>query len=76
MSPIFEVLKILDDQGVYYVINRTRADTIRVCATFVGERWEIEIFEDGHVEISRFYGTEAIDGGIELLRKQLREIRR
>jgi hypothetical protein len=33
----------------------------------VGERVEIDIFEDDHLEISRFRGDESIEGGSELL---------
>jgi hypothetical protein len=33
----------------------------------VGERLEIEIFEDDHLEISRFRGDEGVEGGKELL---------
>jgi hypothetical protein len=35
--------------------------------TLVGERIEIDIFEDDHLEISRFRGDESIEGGKELL---------
>jgi hypothetical protein len=36
-------------------------------ATVVGERIKIEIFEDDHIEISRFRGDESVEGGMELL---------
>jgi hypothetical protein len=37
----------------------------------VGERLEIEIFEDDHLEISRFRGDEGIEGGKEVLQRLL-----
>lgn len=70
-SALFQVIKILEKSGVHFFLERTRPDTIRVSATFVGERWEIEVFEDNHVEISRFHGSEAVEGGIELLNQHL-----
>ena len=60
MSKVFEVLKRLDDAKVHYVIGRYRSDTIDITATVVGERIEIYVFEDGHVEVSRFLGNEDV----------------
>jgi hypothetical protein len=39
--------------------------------TKVGQRIEIEIFEDDHIEISRFFGDEKVEGGAELLKQLL-----
>jgi hypothetical protein len=36
-------------------------------AALVGERIEIDIFEDDHIEISRFRGDESVEGGLKLL---------
>ncbi|KQM33258.1 hypothetical protein ASF03_05825 [Rhizobium sp. Leaf68] len=60
MSKVFEVLKRLDEAKVHYFIGRYRPDTIDITATFVGERVEITVFEDGHVEVSRFVGNEDV----------------
>jgi len=35
--------------------------------SLVGERIEVDVFEDGHMEVSRFLGTEDILGGQELI---------
>jgi hypothetical protein len=66
-SALFETVKLLERARIHYSLQRTRPDTICVSATFVGERVEIDVFEDNHIEISRFYGTEAIEGEMELL---------
>ena len=42
-----------------------------ITATFVGERTEIDVFEDGHIEVSRFLGTEDVLGGAELVTRLL-----
>lgn len=60
MSKVFEVLKRLDEAKVHYFIGRYRPDTIDITATLVGERVEITVFEDGHVEVSRFVGNEDV----------------
>ena len=48
-------------------MKRTRPDALTVMAAIVGERIEIDIFEDDHIEISRFRGDEAVEGGRDLL---------
>lgn len=60
MSKVFEVLKRLEEAKVHYFIGRYRLDTSDITATFVGERVEISVFEDGHVEVSRFVGSEDV----------------
>jgi len=60
MSKVFEILKRLDEAKVHYFIARYRPDTIDITATIVGERIEIAVFEDDHVEISRFFGNEDV----------------
>lgn len=60
MSKVFEILRRLDQAGIHYVIGRYRPDTIDITATVIGERAEISVFEDDHVEISRFLGNEDV----------------
>jgi hypothetical protein len=72
-SAIFETMKALEAAHVHFFIERTRPDTITLTDTFVGERMEIDIFEDDHIEISRFRGDESIEGGEELLATILRD---
>jgi len=66
-STIFETVKALENANLHFFIERTRPDTVRLSVTLVGERIEIDIFEDDHLEISRFRGDESIEGGAELL---------
>jgi hypothetical protein len=64
---LYELLKSLDDAKYHFVLSRNRDDTVTVTITFVGERVEVDVFEDGHMEVSRFLGTEDILGGQELI---------
>ncbi|GJE39824.1 hypothetical protein [Methylobacterium persicinum] len=68
---IFHVLQILEERRIHLRLARDRPDTIRVDATLCGLRLEIDCFEDGHIEISTFKGTEDIDGGYDELTKIL-----
>jgi hypothetical protein len=65
--PLYDLLKKLDESHTYYLLSRNRDETVMVTITFVGERVEVEVFEDGHMEVSRFPGTEDILGGQELI---------
>lgn len=70
---IFEVLKMLEESKIPFRLARDRPDTIRVDATLYGLRLEIECFDDNHVEVSTFRGTEDIDGEYDYLLKILAE---
>lgn len=65
--PIFALLADLDRASVHYTLARDRPDTVRVSVTFVGERVEVDVFEDGHMEVSRFQGSEAVVGDVTLI---------
>jgi len=52
----------LDAGKYHYTLSRNRPDSILVSFTFVGERTEIDVFDDGHMEVSRFKGNEDIVG--------------
>ncbi len=60
-SPLYDVLRSIEEQGLQCRLDRHRPDTVLVTVTIVGERLEIDVFDDGHVEVSRFTGTEAVD---------------
>jgi hypothetical protein len=42
--------------------------------TFVGERVEVDVFDDGHMEVSRFKGNEDVVGGTELAKQIIAEL--
>ncbi len=69
--PLFTLLDQLDAAGHHYALSRHRCDTILVTVTFVGERMEIDVFDDGHMEVSRFKGNENVEGGAELVKQIL-----
>lgn len=72
-SELFETIKALEAARLHFFIERTQPDAITLTVTLVGERMEIYVFEDDHIEISRFRGDESIDGGEELLTRILRD---
>jgi len=64
---VFDTIRLLEKAHIAFDIKRTRSDALTVIAAVVGERIEIDVFEDDHIEISRFRGDESIEGGMELL---------
>ena len=64
---LYDLLNKLDEEKYHYVLARDRPDAVEVKITFVGERVEVSVFEDGHMEVSRFLGTEDVLGGEELI---------
>ena len=67
--PLFTLLLALDAAPLHYTLARDRPDTVRVNVTLVGERVEVDVFEDGHMEVSRFVGSEDVVGDATLIEK-------
>lgn len=70
---LYRVIRLLEREGIHYRLDRHREDSILITATLVGERIEIDVFEDGHVEYSRFRGSEDVENEIPILEILLRE---
>jgi hypothetical protein len=66
---LFTLLNELDAAHIHYALARYQPDTITATITLVGQRVEAAVFSDGHIEVARFTGTEAIEGGADLLQR-------
>jgi hypothetical protein len=74
-SALFALLDLLDREKIHYSLERTRSDSVQVNAVFVGVRVEIEVFPDGHFEMSRFLGNEDVESGsVEMIRALIAEL--
>jgi len=73
--PLYQLLNKLADAKIHFTLARHRDDTVLVTMTLVGERVEVDVFEDGHMEVSRFPGSESIVGGAELVERLIDENR-
>jgi len=65
--PLYEILSLLEKEKLWFRVDRHRDDTVMITVTVVGERLEIDVFEDGHVEFSRFLGDEGVDSDAKRL---------
>jgi len=68
MDKLLDFLDKLDSKNIYYRLNKIR-DSILVEIAVPGERWEVEFFADGDIQIERFISTAEILGesGLEIL---------
>ena len=73
--PLYNLLRKLEEAKIHFTLGRHRGDTVLVTLTLVGERVEVDVFEDGHMEVSRFPGTEDIVGGEELVDELIKKNR-
>jgi hypothetical protein len=70
---LYNLVSELERAGIHFTLQRHRPDTILVTITLVGERVEADVFEDGHMEVSRFKGDESIVGDADLVYELIRE---
>jgi hypothetical protein len=61
----------LEEHKICYALASVR-DAIMVQVAVPGQRWEVEFFADGHIEVERFISTGEI-GGEERLRTLIEE---
>ncbi|RCJ17518.1 hypothetical protein A6S26_30700 [Nostoc sp. ATCC 43529] len=55
-------LNKLEQEKISYTLAHHRDETIMVNVAVAGERWEVEFFEDGSVEVERFVSSGEING--------------
>ncbi|KGM38550.1 hypothetical protein JY96_21745 [Aquabacterium sp. NJ1] len=73
--PLFDLLCRIESARIAFTLGRHRPDSVLVTLTLVGERVEIDVFEDGRMEVSRFIGNEDVVGDMALVEKLIvREI--
>ena len=56
MEKLLEFLNELEAKKIYYKLNKVR-DAIMVEIAVPGERWEVEFFDDGNIEIEKFISS-------------------
>jgi hypothetical protein len=58
MDRLLSFLCSLENNRIHYTLQHNRGEAIMVLIAVPGQRWEVEFFADGHVEIERFVSTE------------------
>ena len=54
MEKLLNFLSDLDAAHIHFVLKHIRHDTIMVFITVPGERWEVEFYADGNVDVEVF----------------------
>ncbi|MEH2206174.1 MAG: hypothetical protein V7K53_19195 [Nostoc sp.] len=52
----------MEQERISYTLAHHRDETIMVNVAVTGERWKVEFFEDGSVEVERFVSSGEING--------------
>jgi len=65
MERLLELLNELEKRKIHYRLNKVR-DSVMIEVAVPGQRWEIEFFEDGHIEIEKFISEGVIYNKDEL----------
>ena len=60
-TALLSFLEDLDRSRIAYRLEHIR-DSIMIALAVPGERWEIEFFPDGHIEVERFISSGQIEG--------------
>ncbi|HEX8599441.1 MAG TPA: hypothetical protein VF952_13100 [Chloroflexia bacterium] len=60
LAKLLTFLDRLEEAHISYRLDHVR-DSVMVIVAVPGERWEIEFFEDDHVEVERFISSGSIE---------------
>jgi hypothetical protein len=59
---IYEWMSKLKEANIHFTLATFRDDALMLQISVPGERWEVEFFRDGTVEIERFRSDGKIEG--------------
>jgi len=65
MHRLIEFLNKLEENKIYYRLNKIR-DSILVEIAVPGQRWEVEFFADGDIQVEKFFSDGEIKDKSEL----------
>ncbi len=63
MEKFISFLEKLESNKIYYTLDKTRDEYVRVDISVPGERWEVEFAaEDGDIVVERFKSVGDVEG--------------
>jgi len=66
LQTLLDFLDELERHHLHFKLERHRSEAIMVLVAVPGERWEVEFFADGEIEVEIFRSTESgVVGGDE-----------
>lgn len=73
MDNLLSFLCDLENHRLHYTLEHNRDEAIMVLIAVPGQRWEVEFFADGHVEIERFVSSGGVVSDVTLLESLLHD---
>jgi hypothetical protein len=73
VEALLDFLRRLDDAGIHYSLGSYRESVNVHVTASANERWEVEFFADGSVEIERFSRTGDIESDLSRLEDLFRD---
>ena len=65
-ATLMEIVRALDAAGIHFEMAHNRHDAVSIRASVPGERWEIDVLEDGDVDLERFVSNGHVGGADEM----------
>lgn len=66
-TDLLDLLRRLEALKIFYQLSSIRPESVMVTASVPGERWEIEMFGDGSIEVEVFVSSGEIGDQSKLL---------
>lgn len=63
---LYRLVSRLEEARIHFVLWKVRLDAITVLVTVPGQRWEIDVFQGGKVEVEKFMSEGVRDAGATL----------
>lgn len=60
-AKLMKIIRALEAAQIHFTVSYHRYEAVSILATVPGERWEIDVLEDGDVDFERFVST----GGVQ-----------
>lgn len=61
LSQVADLCRELDRRHIKYQLLIVRGEALMISVAIPGERWELEFFADGHVELERFVSQGVVE---------------
>ena len=57
---VFDIIERLQQANIHFCVSAHRDEAVTITAHVPGEHWEIDVFEDGRVDLEVFASSGAI----------------
>ncbi len=68
LQSVLDFVAALRSAKLFFHIECHRDEAIMIRVDVPGERWEVEFFADGNMEVERFVSSGGVTGGVEAQR--------